>query len=164
MAEEKVRYDVDGYDVLTSALLNLLNAYPGKEDDVGFSTLSEDGGIAMFPISGAVVETETEDVVGNKNQVCLYPFYVIYRASGLSENSKVMAKEWLDNLGRWLEKQPVTINGVEYALDEYPVLTKSRKILSIERQSPGYLDNTNENGAEDWAIYISARYANSFKF
>lgn len=160
MAEKKIKYDVEGYDVLTSALLKLLNSYPGKEEGVGFSTLSEDGGIAMFPVSGAVVETETEDVVGNINQVCLYPFFVIYRASGLSENSKVAAKEWLDNLGAWLEKQPVTINGSEYGLDEYPPLTKGRKILSVERQSPGYLDKTNENGAEDWAIYISARYEN----
>ena len=160
MAENKIKYDVEGYDVLTSALLELLNSYPGKEEDIGFSTLSEDGGIAMFPVSGAVVETETEDVVGNINQVCLYPFFVIYRASGLSENSKVAAKEWLDNLGAWLEKQPVTINGSEYWLDEYPPLTKGRKILSVERQSPGYLDKTNENGAEDWAIYISARYEN----
>lgn len=164
MSDKKVKYDVEGYDVLTSALLGLLNKYPGKEEDIGFSTLSEDGGIAMFPVSGAVVESETDDVIGNKNQVCLYPFYIIYRASGLSENSKVMAKEWLDNLGRWIEKQPVTINGNEHVLDEYPALTKSRKILSIERQSPGYLDKTYEGGAEDWAIYISARYENILGF
>lgn len=160
MADEIIKYDVEGYAALTSVLLELINQYPGKEEEIEFSTLSEDGGISMFPVSGAVVETESEDVLGNVYQVCLYPFFVIYRAHGLSENSKIQAKEWLDNLGRWLEKQPVTISNENHVLTAYPTLSEPRKILSIARQSPGYLDKTNDNGAEDWAIYISARYEN----
>ena len=45
MAEQKqVKYDVDGYDAVTSALMELLNQYPSLSvgDEIGFSTLGED--------------------------------------------------------------------------------------------------------------------------
>lgn len=161
MAEEKqVKYDIDGYEAVTSALRELLNQYPNlsEGDEISFSTLGEDSGKAMFPTSGAVIETERKSVTGKVTEVCLYPFYVIYRASGLNENRKARVKEWLDNLGKWLEQKKVLIDGEEYKLSEYPPLTDGRKFLSIERQTPSYLDTVNENQSENWAIYISARY------
>ena len=160
MAEKKVIYDVDGYDVVTDALLTLLNQYPAIEegDSIAFSTLGEESGKAIFPVTGAVVENSKENIVGRVTQVCLYPFYVIYRESGLTEQNKIRAKEWLDNLGKWLEKQKVIVGGAEYRLGEYPSLKGDRKFLSISRQSPSYLDNTNENKVEDWAIHMSVRY------
>lgn len=160
MAEKQVKYDLDGYNVVTTALLALLNQYPGlnKGEKITFSVLGEDSGIAMFPISGAVIETEKKFITGRTEEVCLYPFYIIYRAGGLSSGNKATVKEWLDNLGRWLEKENVIINGTEYKLSEYPPLTENRKFLSISRQTPSYLDTVNENKSENWAIYISARY------
>lgn len=161
MAEEKkVKYDIDGYDAVTSALRELLNQYPGlmENDEITFSVLGEDSGKAMFPISGAVIEDEKRSITGKVTEVCLYPFYVIYRASGLSENRKAKVKEWLDTLGKWLEQKKVVIDGKEYQLDELPPLTDGRKFLSIDRQTPAYLDTVNENQSENWAIYISARY------
>ena len=161
MANEKiVKYDVDGYDAVTSALRELLNQYPGLDngEEITFSVLEETSGIGMFPVSGAVVETERRSVTGKVTKVCLYPFYVIYRASGLNENRKAKVKEWLDTLGKWLEQQTVIIDGEEYRLEKYPPLTGGRKFLSVERQTPSYLDAVNENQSENWAIYISARY------
>lgn len=167
MAEEQkqVRYDIDGYDIVTTALRELINQYPGLSDgdEITFSVLGEDSGKAMFPVSGAIIETEKESITGYVTQVCLYPFYVIYRAAGLSENRKAAVKEWLDNLGKWLEKQTITVNNNQYKLSEYPVLTGDRKFLTIDRQTPGYLDSTNDNKSENWAIYISARYRNEFE-
>lgn len=165
MAEKQVRYDIDGYDAVTPALRALLNSYPGLNqtgDEITFSVLAEDGGKAMFPISGAIIETEKKFILGDVRQVCLYPFYVIYRAAGLSENRKAAVKEWLDNLGRWLEGQKININGVDYRLDSYPELTENRRFLSIARQTPAYLSAQNDNQSEDWAIYITARYQNDF--
>lgn len=161
MAEQKqVKYDVDGYDAVTSALRELLNQYPAlsDNDEIAFASLGEDSGKAMFPISGAAVETEKTSVTGKVTEVCLYPFYVIYRAAGLSENRKATVKEWLDNLGKWLEQKKVLINGTEYQLKKLPPLTDGREFLSISRQTPAYLDTVNENQSENWAIYISARY------
>lgn len=162
--KKQVRYDLDGFDIVTTAIRTLINQYPGLSpgDEIAFSTLDESSGKAMFPISGSVIETEKEDVTGHVNQVCLYPFYVIYRAGGLNENRKATVKEWLDDLGKWLELQEITVNGEKRKLAGYPELTGSRKILSISRQTPGYLDSVNDNKSENWAIYISARYQNEF--
>lgn len=166
MAEEQIRYDVEGYDAITAALRELLNQYPGLQqtgDEISFSTLGEDSGKTMYPISGAVIEREQRFILGDVRQVCQYPFHVIYRAAGLSENRKAAVKEWLDNLGRWLEGQSVKINGVEYRMEEYPALSDNRRFISISRQTPAYLSAINENNSEDWVIYILARYTNEFK-
>lgn len=166
MAEEQIRYDVEGYDAITAALRELLNKYPGLQqtgDEISFSTLGEDSGKTMYPISGAVIEREQRFILGDVRQVCQYPFHVIYRAAGLSENRKAAVKEWLDNLGRWLEGQSVKINGVEYRMEEYPTLSDNRRFISISRQTPAYLSAINENNSEDWVIYILARYTNEFK-
>lgn len=165
MAEEKiVKYDLDGYSAVTDALRELINQYPGLDDgqEITFSVLDEDGGIAMFPVSGAVIETERKYISGGVSQVCLYPFYVIYRAAGLSENRKATVSEWLNDLGRWLERQSVTINNTTYQLGEYPALSGNRKFLSVSRQTPAYLDSVNEDKSENWAIAISARYKNEY--
>ena len=162
--EKEIRYDLDGIPVITDALISLLNDYPGLVDanEITFADLDEEGGITIVPISGAVIETEKTDITDHVTQVCLYPFYVIYREKDLSERRKIKTKEWLDNLGMWLERQIVTINKTEYQLEEYPDLTGDRKFLSIERQSPAYLDKNEEDATEDWVIYISARYQNEF--
>lgn len=164
MADE-LRYDVESHDIVTNALRELLNAYPGLVlgEEITFSTLSSEGGIAMFPISGAVIQSENEDVTGHVIQTCLYPFSVIYRAAGLSENRKAKVKEWLDNLGRWLEKQNITLNGTEYELKEYPTLTGDREFLYIQRTSPSTLIETNTDKIEDWGITIQAQYRNEFE-
>lgn len=162
--EKQVRYDLDGYDTITEALRQLLNQYPGlvPGDEITFSVLDEDAGKAMFPITGGIIETERESITGHVTQVCQYPFYVIYRVAGITEDRKAYIKEWLDNLGRWLEKQAVMILNEEYKLESYPHITGNRKILSINRQTPAFLDSTNENQSENWAIHISARYQYEF--
>lgn len=164
MEEKKVRYDIDGAEEITGMLRTLLNQFPGlvPGEEILFSTLGEDSGISMFPISGAVIETEKPDITGHVTQVCQYPFYLIYRAAGLSEDRKASLKEWMDSLGKWLERQPVIIDGTTHTLPQYPALTGSRKILSIDRQSPAYLDSVNENNSENWAVYLTVRYQNEF--
>lgn len=161
--EKPVTYDLDGFDVITTALRDLLSQYPGLDgDSIQYATLGENSGKAMFPVNGSQIERERESITGHVTQICLYPFVIIYRGFGLSENRKATVKEWLDNLGRWLERQELQINGEKYKLDSYPELTGNRKFLSISRQTPAYLDSTNENKSENWAIYITARYQNEF--
>lgn len=160
MAEKQVVYDIDGYDVITDALLTLINQYPALEDTdcITFSTLGEECGKSMYAVSGAIVESTKENIIGHVTQVCLYPFYIIYRESGLTEQNKVKVKEWLDNLGKWLEKKEITVRDEKYQLTEYPTLTGERKFLKISRQTPSYLNEATENMTEDWAISISAQY------
>lgn len=165
MAEQKeVRYDLDGQNVVSNALMELINQYPGLLDGehIQYATLGDSMGIALFPTSGSAIKTEKKDITGHVEQTCDYPFIVIYRASGLSESKKSKVKEWLDNLGRWLEKQTIIVDEIEYTLDNYPALTMGREFKTIQRVSPSYLDSINEDKAENWAINITATYKNEF--
>lgn len=159
-----VTYDIDGTEEVTKAIVALLNEYPrlGDGETISFTSLSEDGGISMFPTSGAVIEQDKVDVLGNHEQICQYPFYIFYRANGLSEGRKVSVKEWLDDLGRWLEKQPIVVGNVTSQLESYPALSGHRSFLSIQRTSPASLDSLGENQSENWVIRLTARYKNDF--
>ena len=163
-SKKPVKYDVDGYDAVTDALVSLLNSFPGLEEDekIRFSTLDEDGGIAFYPVTGAVIAQEKKSVTGKVDQLCNYPFYVIYRSSIDSPKIKASTKEFLDTLGKWLEQQTVVINGEQKRLEEYPVLTEERKIEEIIRLTPAHLDNVSDGNVQDWAISISLKYRNIF--
>ena len=75
---------------------------------------------------------------------------------------KIEIKEFLDNIGRWLEQQPIQIGSKKYQLEEYPELSSNRKIEEISRLTPAYLDNSYENNVQDWVISLSLKYRNIF--
>lgn len=126
--------DVDGIDAVSEALLSLLNTFPGLGSGKGilFSTLSESGGIGFFPTSGAALLQNSEDITGHVHQVCLYPFHVIYRAAPKSDVQKIRIKDFLDTLGKWLELQPITLNGTAYKLERYPALDDPTAVINSE--------------------------------
>lgn len=168
MADEKkpVVYDVDGYEVVNTAVMELLNQFPGLSEgnEIAFATLGADNGKAIFPATmGGAIESETTSITGRVRQICAYPFSLVYRASGLSESRKAKVQEWLDGVGKWLEMQPVKINDADYQLTEYPPLTGGRRFLTIRRMSPAFLSEVEENQAENWVINLTARYENIFK-
>lgn len=163
------QYDIDGSDVATTVLLTLLNQYPalGSEDSIAFATLSANRGKAMYPLNGGVIQSTVTDIWGDTVQTCIYPFIVIYRTGNLTEDRRKAVKEWLDNLGRWLERQEIvlSVDGVPttYHLTSYPAISDSRTITGIQRTAPSYLNGENDNGTEDWAISISATYENRYR-
>lgn len=165
---QNITYDVDGSDVVTAVLLDLLNQYPALgTDTITFATLNANRGKAMYPLNGAVIQSTVTDIWGDTTQTCVYPFIVIYRAGNLTEERRQAVKEWLDNIGRWLERQEVvlTVGGEAqaYHLTSYPEINGNREITSIERTAPSYLNAENDNGTEDWAISISAKYENRYR-
>lgn len=161
--DEPVRYDIDGFDIITNAILDLLNGYPNGESDIRFATLAEDEGIAMFPNAGAIIQAERVSITNHVFQRCLYPFSIFYRATGLSENRKIAVKEWMDTLGRWLEKQPIkNSDGSILVLSDYPALNDGRKIEGITRTSPTVLSDIAENQTQDWVINLQVVYTYEF--
>lgn len=132
--EKKKFVDVDGADAVSKAVLALLNTFPGLNDgeSVQFSTLSESGGIGFFPSAGSALLSNKEDITGRVHQVCLYPFDIIYRAAPKTEVQKLRIKDFLDALGKWLELQPVTLNGKSYKLLKYPDLLANFSVISDE--------------------------------
>lgn len=161
---QNIQYDSAGYDLLTPAIRDLIDTFPGLDtgESFSFSMLNGEYGQAIFPTTGAVVQYERESITGHVEQMCLYPFTVVLRVSGQTQNRKANAKEWLDMLGRWLEMQPITIGETTYKLDEYPELNGDAKIMDISRTTPAYLTVTNADMSEDWVISIQARYRNEF--
>ncbi|MBQ0074494.1 MAG: hypothetical protein KBT34_09895 [Prevotella sp.] len=161
---DKVLYDIDGQEVVTNALLDLLNDCPALNGiEVKYSTLGSTSGMAMFPTSGSAIAREDVNILGRVKQICEYPFILVFRASGLTQSRKVNAKELLDNIGKWLEKQPIVVGTQEYKLESYPDLSRGRKFDEIRRSSVSYLDSENESKAENWVINITATYINEFE-
>ena len=159
-----VKYDLDGYEYVSRALWDLVNEYPDLEtgETISFADIDVETGIAFIPTSGAVIVSELNDVTGQTTQDCLYPFTIMYKAGGLSENRKLNVKEWLESLGKWLERQPITISGTEYQMEQYPTLTGNREIRKIERTQPSFLSEVGEDNVETWIIALQATYRNEF--
>ena len=161
----KTVIDIDGTEAVSKVLLTLLNTFPGLSEgqSILFATLGEASGMGFFPTTGAAFLRDTEDVTGHVTQVCLYPFSVIYRAAPKSEAQRMRIKESLDALGKWLEQQPVTLNGIEHRLAAYPALASGNRIIrSISRSSPAYINGVYQDGVEDWIITARLTYDNEF--
>ena len=162
--KEQVRYDLEGSAVLTEAIRALLDQAPvlGDGERFAFASLGAEGGMAMFPGDGAVVEEEHRSVTGRVRQVCRYPFAAVWRGGGLSEQGRAAVKERLDALGRWLGRQPVDVDGKTYRLERYPPLAGGRRFLGFSIQSPACLAERDEHQTETWAAEMAARYENIF--
>lgn len=164
MAEKVIGIDIDGYDIITDAIKDLLNEYPKlkKDQNITFGNLGDTSGITMVPTSGSLIYAEKDDVTGKTTQECAYQFLVIYRGTGLSEKRKINIKEWLDDLGKWLGKEKIKDGIQEYKLKQYPMLEGGRTFKSIKSMSQSYPSAENESGTEDWEILIQALYINEF--
>ena len=163
MADNKpIGTDVPGFEVLKDAILTLINEYPGLNGRiVTFGGLTEDSGISVEPESGALVYVQQNDIIGGVHQQCQFPFFVVRRGETTSEYQKLRVTEFLDDLGSWLCREPVTINGTEYQLSEYPQLTGGRKITAIVR-SNSYGLAPNENKTQDWVLPVTVNYTHDF--
>ena len=161
----KAIIDVEGSEAVSAVLLELLNQFPGLPDgkQITFSTLTETSGIGFFPTTGAALLSNVESITGKVRQVCLYPFDIVYRASPKSEKQRMRIKEFLDILGKWLERQPVIIQGTTERLETYPPLESGNRIIkAITRSTPAFLNAVYETGVEDWIISGQLTYNNEY--
>ena len=81
----------------------------------------------------------------------------------MNEKKKSEVSELLDNIGKWLERKEINVDGEIQKLQSYPALTGNRKFLEIRRQTNSYLENVYDDKTEDWTIRITARYQNEYK-
>lgn len=162
--DREYRRDIDGEEDVTNALMKLFNSYPGLLDRerFQFSMTEPEEGLSIMVSSGALIMEDHESITGHVWQMCLYPFMVIYRVSGLNQKRKIQVKEWMDTFARWLTRQPVNINGQTVVLDEWPELTEGRVIRNISRQTPAFLGGINEDKSENWIMNLQIQYRNEF--
>lgn len=152
--------DVQGAESITQAILALLNSCP-LIDDVTFASLS-DTGIAVYPTGTPVVIREVRSIIGHVTQRCAYDFGLVSREYGENETRKISAKDLIDNVGKWLEQQTVTVNGTDYTLTEYPALSGQRQIKRIERTSSAAIEAATEDGGTVWSIAVRVSYSNEY--
>ena len=163
--EKVIKFDLDGYEVVKDAILEIINQSPLIEDKapVSFGVLEETHGFAIIPVSSSVIESTRKSVTGKVTEVCYYPFALVYRDTGMNEKKKSEVSELLDNIGKWLERKEINVDGEIQKLQSYPALTGNRKFLEIRRQTNSYLENVYDDKTEDWTIRITARYQNEYK-
>lgn len=164
MADERkpIGKDATGYEVITEAMKDLLNQFPGllPGEEVKYEELGEDSGIAFSNDAGALVYTEREDVIGGVHQTCQYPFFIVYRAaSSAKERQKMSIQEFLDAFGKWLCREPTVIEDETYKLDGYPKLAGTRQIKKITRDN-SYGTEPQANGVQDWLLPVTVQYTN----
>ncbi len=149
MAEKNIRIDMREGEALTAPLLDFLNQYPDFQvgESIVFGDTTHTDGIAMYPVSGALVISETEDVTGGFESNRQYPFYLVYKVGQGSAARAISIKDFLDDLGRWCEEQrDVSLN------------TSGIEVTGIERQTVAAMDSTEEDGTQNWTIAITLFY------
>lgn len=164
MAEEAkpIGVDASGYEVLTKAIQYLLNQFPGLSgQEILFEEIGEESGIVFSADAGALVMSERRSITDHVKQTCQYPFLVVYRTGATREFQKLSVQTFLDTLGKWICKEPVSIDGTEYRLTSYPQLADGRKITRITRDN-SYGITPNENNSQDWILPVKVQYTNEF--
>lgn len=160
---EPIGVDAEGYEVLTKAVSELLNAFPGlselglpSEYVIQFEAIKENG-LTFSASTGALVITERRSITDYVRQTCQFPFYVVFRASTKATGLKMRIQTFLDSLGKWLCHEPT-----EYERAVYPELSGGRKITRIVRDN-SYGVEPNEDGSQDWLLPITIQYTNEFQ-
>lgn len=156
-----IGYDASGYDILTKAVLDLLEQFPGLNGrEILFEELGESG-IAFSADNGALVITERRSITDHVYQECQFPFFIIYRSTSTKEYQKLQAQAFFDSIGKWICKEPVVIDDQTVQLSEYPELSDGRKITRVTR-SNSYGLTPNEDGVQDWLMPVTVLYTNEF--
>ena len=151
--QNNVRIDVQDGESFTLLLLDTLNKYPelAEGEKVIFGDPTHNAGLAMYPISGALVLSETQDVLGMIDSVRQYPFTIVYKVAQGSANLAISIKDFLDNMGKWLERQDLSTQ-----------VSEEITINDIKRQTVAALDSVEENGVQNWTVSISLSYTKRY--
>ena len=158
---DTIRSDIEHNESLTEVIKGLLNSYPNLKGSFTFATLNDDNSKTFYSDSGAIILRETESITGYVVQQCVYPFIVMVRSGGTREKRKIYLKDLLDNIGRYLEGQPINIDGTTYVINK-PILEPPMEFKKLERTTPSYMLEPNTDNTEDWVINIQLHYTNKF--
>ena len=154
--------DATGYEVMTKAVSELLNQYPGLNDRiVTFEELEATSGIAFAADNGGLVMTEKRDILDHITQTCQFPFYIVYRSASTRAAQKIKIQTFLDSIGKWICGEPAEVDGELITLDEYPPLTQGRKIKRVTRNN-SYGVEPDAKGVQDWLLPVTVEYTNEF--
>ena len=154
--------DVDGFETLTNAVLELLSQFPGLNGrEILFEELGKESGIAFSANNGALVMSERRSITDHVRQNCQYPFFIVYRTASTQEYQKLQVQAFFDAIGKWLCREPAVVNGETVRLKSYPALSDDRKITRITRSNSYGLEPSSD-GVQDWLMPVTVEYTNEF--
>ena len=154
--------DVDGFEILTNAVLELLSQFPGLTGrEILFEELGKESGIAFSANNGALVMSERRSITDHVRQNCQYPFFIVYRTASTQEFQKLQVQAFFDAIGKWLCREPAMVNGETVRLQSYPALSDDRKITRITRSNSYGLEPSSD-GVQDWLMPVTVEYTNEF--
>lgn len=154
--------DASGYEVLTKAVAELLNQFPGLDDRiVTFEDLGATSGIAFAADSGALVMTERRNILDHVTQTCQFPFFVVYRSASTRAAQKINIQTFLDSIGKWICGEKAEVDGELIQLESYPALAQGRKITKVTRGN-SYGTEPDAKGVQDWLLPVTIEYTNEF--
>ena len=154
--------DVDGFEILTNAVLELLSQFPGLTGrEILFEELGKESGIAFSANNGALVMSERRSITDHVRQNCQYPFFIVYRTASTQEYQKLQVQAFFDAIGKWLCREPAVVNGETVRLKSYPALSDDRKITRITRSNSYGLEPSSD-GVQDWLMPVTVEYTNEF--
>ena len=154
--------DVDGFEILTNAVLELLSQFPGLNGrEILFEELGKESGIAFSANNGALVMSERRSITDHVRQNCQYPFFIVYRTASTQEYQKLQAQAFFDAIGKWLCREQAVVNGETVRLKSYPALSDDRKITRITRSNSYGLEPSSD-GVQDWLMPVTVEYTNEF--
>lgn len=154
--------DATGFEMLTNAVRDLLQSYPGLgRREILFEELDKDGGLIFSADGGALVMSERRSITDHVTQTCQYPFLVVYRIATTTESEKLYVQNFLETLGKWLCMEKAVIGDEVHRLTAYPKLTDGRQITRVTR-SNSYGTAPNENKTQDWILPVTVQYTYEF--
>lgn len=162
MPDLPIGMDNEGYEVLTKAVSELLNEYPGLDDRiVTFEELETTSGIAFAADNGALVMSETRNILNHIKQTCQFPFFIVYRSASTRAAQKIKIQTFMDSIGKWVCKEPAEVDGEIIRLESYPTLAQGRVIKKVTRDN-SYGTEPTEKGVQDWLLPVTVEYTNEF--
>lgn len=156
MAENKELLPVSEQSSVLETIYRLVKECPFiEEKSVKFDFLDiEEDSIAVMSTPGACIVSK--DILGGFTGSL--PFILGYKGRQSSDNRKIKTVDLLNNIGKWLGKEKVTVDDKEYVLKEYPVLSDNRKITRIEQQTVPYISDIDEKSNITYVCTVKVTY------
>lgn len=153
---KRIGADSYGFPIVRDAVLALLNEFPELDSRILYGVLDENGGISMEAEVGALVISESKDIVGGVHRQCQFPFLVVARGDSTNETQKLDISAFLERLGAWLCQEPDADT-----VAQYPVISGGRTITRIVRDNV-YAIVPNENMTQDWVLPVTVNYTHDY--
>lgn len=156
MADSKELLPASEQSSVLEVIYKLIKECPFISDkNVKFDFLDiEEDTIAVMSTPGACILSN--NILGGFTGSL--PFILGHKGRQSSDNRKIKTVDLLNNIGRWLGKEKVTIGDKEYVLTEYPVLSDNRKITRIEQQTVPYISDIDEKSNITYICTVKVTY------